>query len=59
MAYPHQTFDVQTEKSDIFIFGAPDYLAQLLDKLIANAEDFSNDKDAIEVSLIQQAHRQF
>jgi len=54
MAYPHQTFDVQTETSDIFIFGAPDYLAQLLDKLIANAEDFSNDKDAIEVSLIQQ-----
>jgi len=54
MAYPHQTFDVQTEKPDIFIFGAPDYLAQLLDKLIANAEDFSNDNDAIEVSLIQQ-----
>ncbi|RWX54866.1 proteobacterial dedicated sortase system histidine kinase [Photobacterium chitinilyticum] len=54
MAYPHQTFDVQTEKPDIFIFGAPDYLAQLLDKLIANAEDFSNDNDAIEVSLSQQ-----
>ncbi|MGF1729393.1 proteobacterial dedicated sortase system histidine kinase [Photobacterium kasasachensis] len=54
MAYPHQAFDVQTGKSDIFIYGAPDYLAQLLDKLIANAEDFSKDEDAIEVSLVQK-----
>ena len=54
MAYPHQVFDVQTGKSDIFIYGAPDYLAQLLDKLIANAEDFSMDEDAIEVSLVQK-----
>ncbi|MGR5148422.1 proteobacterial dedicated sortase system histidine kinase [Photobacterium alginatilyticum] len=54
MAYPHQVFDVQTGKSDIFIYGAPDYLAQLLDKLIANAEDFSKNEDAIEVSLVQK-----
>lgn len=53
MAYPHQAFDVKTGKADTFIYGAPDYLAQLLDKLIANAEDFSKDQDAIEVSLSQ------
>ncbi|MCW8329280.1 proteobacterial dedicated sortase system histidine kinase [Photobacterium sp. SDRW27] len=54
MAYPNQAFDVKVEKSEILINGAPDYLAQLLDKLVANAEDFSRDQDAIEVSLMQK-----
>ncbi|MDX1302087.1 proteobacterial dedicated sortase system histidine kinase [Photobacterium sp.] len=51
MAYPEQTFNVKLPDSAIIINGAPDYLAQLLDKLIANAEDFSRNQDPIEVSL--------
>ena len=53
MAYPSQKFEVTVETSDINVVGAPDYLAQLMDKLIANAVDFSRDRDAIEVSLKQ------
>ncbi|MEJ2765982.1 proteobacterial dedicated sortase system histidine kinase [Photobacterium sp. MCCC 1A19761] len=55
LAFPNQRFDLRLGKGDIEIIGAPDYLAQLLDKLIANAEDFSADQDAIEVSLTENA----
>ncbi|WP_299013077.1 proteobacterial dedicated sortase system histidine kinase [uncultured Photobacterium sp.] len=51
MAFPNQTFTVHAGSSDIFVNGAPDYLAQLLDKLIANAEDFSDNQNPIEVIL--------
>ncbi|OAN11723.1 proteobacterial dedicated sortase system histidine kinase [Photobacterium jeanii] len=51
MAFPHQTFEVKVPEQAVMIDGAPDYLAQLLDKLVANAEEFSEDKTAIEVQL--------
>ncbi|ELR66009.1 Sensor histidine kinase [Photobacterium marinum] len=53
MAFPEQAFKVHSGSKDIFINGAPDYLAQLLDKLIANAEDFSDNQNPIEVILTQ------
>lgn len=51
MAFPEQQFKVKVPETNVMIDGAPDYLAQLLDKLIANAEDFSHNKSEIEVSL--------
>ncbi|MGF1723469.1 proteobacterial dedicated sortase system histidine kinase [Photobacterium nomapromontoriensis] len=53
MAYAQQQFET-TVSDNIMVMGAPDYLAQLLDKLIANAVDFSANTDPISVSLIQQ-----
>lgn len=53
MAFPNQRFALDIKQTEIEVIGAPDYLAQLLDKLIANAEDFSADQDAIEVNLTE------
>ncbi|UTV29923.1 proteobacterial dedicated sortase system histidine kinase [Photobacterium atrarenae] len=53
MAFPNQRFSLDIKQAEIEVIGAPDYLAQLLDKLVANAEDFSTDEDAIEVSLTE------
>ncbi|PSW20337.1 proteobacterial dedicated sortase system histidine kinase [Photobacterium sanctipauli] len=50
MAYPDQIFEVKAQER-MMIEGAPDYLAQLLDKLIANAVDFSLLGTAVTVSL--------
>ncbi|KLU99947.1 proteobacterial dedicated sortase system histidine kinase [Photobacterium aphoticum] len=50
MAYASHQFTVKVEE-DLWIDGAPDYLAQLLDKLIANAVDFSAESDPIAVTL--------
>jgi two-component system sensor histidine kinase ChvG len=41
LAYPDSRFDLDMEKSPIFANGVPEYIAQLLDKLIANAVEFS------------------
>ncbi|MGF1683129.1 proteobacterial dedicated sortase system histidine kinase [Photobacterium minamisatsumaniensis] len=50
MAYAEQLFIVDANE-EIMIEGAPDYLAQLLDKLVANAVDFSLLDTPISVSL--------
>lgn len=50
MAYPEQAFSVRADDV-LMIDGAPDYLAQLLDKLIANAVDFSQNDQPIRVTL--------
>ena len=39
--YPNQPFEVVISRDDLVILGGADYLAQMLDKLIANAVDFS------------------
>ncbi|WP_240478364.1 proteobacterial dedicated sortase system histidine kinase [Photobacterium aquae] len=49
LAYPEQAFSVKTTKT--MIHGAPDHLAQLLDKLIANSVDFSESGTPVEVTL--------
>ncbi|AJR05753.1 proteobacterial dedicated sortase system histidine kinase [Photobacterium gaetbulicola] len=53
MAYANQIFRVDRCSEPVMINGAPDYLAQLLDKLISNAVDFSRDDHPIEVTLSQ------
>ncbi|MGF1687603.1 proteobacterial dedicated sortase system histidine kinase [Photobacterium japonica] len=58
MAYASHRFAVQVEDK-VWIEGAPDYLAQLLDKLIANAVDFSPSDEPISVTLTShQSHTQ-
>lgn len=41
LAYPVLTFDLQSPSSPLPVSGSPDLIAQLLDKLVANAADFS------------------
>ena len=41
LAYTDSRFRVSVTQSPIFINGVPEYIAQLMDKLIANAVDFS------------------
>ncbi|MCL2914716.1 proteobacterial dedicated sortase system histidine kinase [Shewanella corallii] len=51
MTFPDRKFEVKLPKEPLMINGVPEYIAQLLDKLIANASEFSLDSTAIEVSL--------
>ncbi|PSU36246.1 proteobacterial dedicated sortase system histidine kinase [Photobacterium lutimaris] len=55
MAYKNHRFNVDTGNAPVMVDGAPDYLAQMLDKLISNAVDFSLDEQPIEVTLSQVA----
>ena len=41
LAYPHQPFDLALPQKKAPVVGSPDLAAQLLDKLVANAVDFS------------------
>ncbi len=41
LAYPDVRFELDMSEQEIFIDGVPEYIAQLLDKLIANAVEFS------------------
>lgn len=41
MAYPNNTFEVNVPESKLMLDGAPEFIAQLMDKLISNAVDFS------------------
>lgn len=41
LAYPESKFETDIGNQPIFIDGVPEYIAQLLDKLIANAVEFS------------------
>ena len=41
LAYPDQQFDLDMESGPIFANGVPEYIAKMLDKLIANAVEFS------------------
>ncbi|WP_281222519.1 proteobacterial dedicated sortase system histidine kinase [Photobacterium sanguinicancri] len=54
MAYPDQAFTINVPDKPLMFEGAPDYLAQLLDKLIANAEEFSPNDQAICVTLVNE-----
>ncbi|WP_330960125.1 proteobacterial dedicated sortase system histidine kinase [Photobacterium sp. 53610] len=56
LAFRQHQFRVQIPESPVFIEGAPDFLAQLLDKLIANATEFSPVGHPIEVTLSQENH---
>jgi dedicated sortase system histidine kinase len=41
LAYPESRFELDISEQPMYINGVPEYIAQLLDKLIANAVDFS------------------
>lgn len=52
--YPGQAFDLRIADDDLRIMGGADYIAQLLDKLIANAIEFSYPDTAIRVSCYRE-----
>jgi len=41
LAYPESNFELDTPNNTIHVDGVPEYIAQLLDKLVANAVEFS------------------
>ncbi|MCL1048868.1 proteobacterial dedicated sortase system histidine kinase [Shewanella abyssi] len=51
MTYPKQLFNIDVDSQAMVVEGVPEYIAQLMDKLIANALEFSTPDSAIEVSL--------
>src|SRR5258705_10091474 len=51
LAYPHQPFDLALPQKKAPVEGSPDLAAQLLDKLVANAVDFSSLGQAVRISL--------
>ena len=53
MTYPEQIFSVAIEEKSMLCDGVPEYIAQLMDKLICNAIEFSLPDSPIIVSLHQ------
>lgn len=51
MTFPQQAFNVTLPDAPLPVYGVPEYIAQLLDKLIANACEFSEPGAEIAVSL--------
>ena len=59
MAYPDYNFQSQLTDQPLHIFGVPENIAQLLDKVVANAVEFSEPKSDIHLSInkdMGQAH---
>ncbi|MEK7991561.1 MAG: proteobacterial dedicated sortase system histidine kinase [Thiotrichaceae bacterium] len=54
LAYPEQRFHSVLPNQPIVSYVAPDLIAQMFDKLISNAVDFSDEKQAIRVELVQE-----
>jgi signal transduction histidine kinase len=54
LAYPKQQFIADMSPRPIVFDGAPDLIAQMLDKLIANAVDFAEPNTPITVQLFQE-----
>jgi dedicated sortase system histidine kinase len=50
LAYPESVFETELTDKPVLINGVPEYFAQLLDKLIANAVEFSYSNEPIVVS---------
>ena len=54
LAYPEQAFELTVEAVGVRVRGVPDSIAQLLDKLVANAMDFRALGTAIEIGVGRQ-----
>lgn len=54
MAYPNNQFDVSVPEQALILNGAPEFIAQLMDKLISNAVDFSPVEQPIIVELYER-----
>jgi signal transduction histidine kinase len=52
LAYASRKFDVQVSVSNANFQGAPELFAQMLDKIIANAVEFSEDKSVINLQMV-------
>ena len=58
MTFPDREFALEVDdKASLSVQGAPDLIAQLLDKLIANAVDFSPPQSRISLHLFRRGHR--
>ena len=57
LTYPEKQFVVSITDEPLTMTGVPEYIAQLMDKLIANAMEFSNEGTPITVTL-EVKHRQ-
>jgi signal transduction histidine kinase len=53
IAYPKTAFELETPEGRVEVNGSPDLAAQLLDKLVENAVDFSSAGDPVRVALAQ------
>ncbi len=51
LTYPQQTFKLAICDTALPVIGAPEFIAQLLDKLINNALEFSQENTAINIAL--------
>jgi dedicated sortase system histidine kinase len=54
-AYPQRKFEIEVPERPVWLRGAPDLYAQMLDKLVANAADFSSGDEPIRVRLDSRA----
>jgi two-component system, OmpR family, sensor histidine kinase ChvG len=52
LAYPGQRFELELPAAEAIASGSPDLAAQLLDKVVANAVDFSRTGEPVRVSLV-------
>ncbi len=52
--YPRQRLELQQSNEDIYIDGAPEMMAQLLDKLVDNAVEFSSPDSPVIISLARK-----
>lgn len=53
-AYPHVSFNARIPQGAIMVNGAPDLVAQLLDKLVSNAVDFHAPESAVDLALTME-----
>ncbi|MBI3140443.1 MAG: hypothetical protein HYZ19_01100 [Rhodocyclales bacterium] len=51
LAYPQQAFELHKPSKPVMLEGSPDLMAQMLDKLVANAADFSRPGEPIRIVL--------
>jgi two-component system, OmpR family, sensor histidine kinase ChvG len=56
IAYTNRRFQLSMPEAPVFLSGVPDLIAQMLDKLVANAVDFAREGSAIDVELRAAAH---
>ena len=54
-AFPQRVFELSLPNEPVYLEGAPDLLAQLLDKLVDNADDFGAPGTPIAIQLAQTA----
>lgn len=55
MTYPTEQFAFTAPKEPMMMLGVPEYIAQLMDKLISNAIEFHTPGSIVQVKLLQQA----